>query len=723
MSDSVGSNERQAAPARRPGITVGDHWNDSGEAMRQAIATLQRHWRLIAACTAIALALALVVTLLTKPTYTARATFEVQSDTPQVGTGAGAEESRPDGPFLQTQLALLNSEALSLLVVDQLKLDRNAEFMGDSDEESVADDSKNAALAKGRKRAAAAKLRSGLEPKLLEDSSVIEVAYSNEDPRLAAKIANAVVEQFFLSSVERRFAASNYVRDFLGNRLSQLKGRLETSERELINYAGSNGILTLPAQSGDESAGGSQSLETVGLPALIERVAQARAQRIVAEQNWRMARSSQGANLPILQDDPQIATLSQQLATLEADYQEKRRTFQPGYGPMLQLHSRIQQTEAQINRLRDQNIAGLHATFQLAVQQEQALENQLREIRGSVFDTQSRGVGYATLAREVQTNRALYDALLQRYKEIGVSNGGSNRFAIVDNATPPRSPVSPNLPINMLIALLAGLAIGAGIAFLRDAIEDRVGTPNDVTEKLRLPLLGITPMVNEDLDAQMLQQKSAVHEAYFSIDTALRLASPDEMPRSILVVSTDVGEGKSTTSVGLANSMAERGMRALLIDADLRRPALHKRLGVDNTRGLSTVLAGEAELSECISKANDFGFYVLPAGPISPNPAQMLATQFARVLATLEEQYDVVIVDSAPILGLADAPILASLMDGCVFVVEAGRNRPAAVRTAVQRLGNSHAVLYGVVMTKVGQRDSGYGYAYKSYRYDYGSAS
>lgn len=721
MSDSVGSIERQAAPARRPGITVGDHWNDSGEAMRRAISTLQRNWRLIAACTAVALAVALVVTLLMKPIYTARATFEVQSDAPQVGTGAGAEESRPDGAFLQTQLALLNSEALSLLVVDRLKLDQNAEFMGDW-EEAEGESPKDPAVAKRRKRAAAAKVRAGLEPKVLEDSSVIEVAYSGEDPRMAANIANAVVEQFFLSSVERRFAASNYVRDFLGNRLAQLKERLETSERELITYAGSNGILTVPAQGGGENAGASQSLETVGLPALIERVAQARAQRIVAEQNWRMARSSHGANLPILQDDEQIATLTQQLAKLEADYQEKRRTFQPGYGPMLELHSRIQQTEAQINRLRDQNIAGLHATYQLAIQQEQALEDQLRDVRGSVFDTQSRGVGYATLAREVQTNRALYDALLQRYKEIGVSNGGSNRFAIVDNATAPRAPVSPNLPINLLIALLAGLAIGAGIAFLRDAIEDRVGTPNDVTEKLRLPLLGITPLVSDDIDEQMLQQKSAMHEAYFSIDTALRLASPDEMPRSILVVSTDVGEGKSTTSIGLANSMTERGMRAILIDADLRRPALHKRLGVDNTRGLSTVLAGEAELSECIAKGSEFAFDVLPAGPIAPNPAQMLATQFARVLTALEAQYDVVVVDSAPILGLADAPILANLMDGCVFVVEAGRNRPAAVRTAIQRLGNSNAVLYGVVMTKIGQRDSGYGYAYKSYRYDYGSS-
>lgn len=724
MSDSVGSIEREAPLPRRPGFMAGEQWADSGEAMRQAIATLQRNWRLIAACTAVALAIALVVTLLMKPTYTARATFEVQSDAPAVGTSPTGEEVRPDAAFLQTQLALLDSQALSMLVVDRLKLDRNAEFMGDAADAEASGNPNDAALAQRRKRAAAAKVRAGLEPTVLENSSVIEVAYSGEDPRLAADIANAVVEQFFLSSVERRFAASNYVRDFLGQRLAQLKERLETSERELINYAGNNGILTIPAEtSAQQTAGGSQSLETVGLPSLIERVAEARAQRIVAEQNWRMARSRGGANLPVLQDDPQIAALTQELAKLEADYQEKRRTFQAGYGPMVELHSRIQQTEAQIARLRDQNIAGLQATYQLAVQQEQALENQLRDVRGSVFDTQSRGVGYATLQREVQTNRALYDALLQRYKEIGVSNGGSNRFAIVDNATPPHSPVSPNLSLNLLIALLAGLAIGAGIAFIRDAIEDRISTPSDVSDKLRLPLLGITPLVSDDLDTQMLQQKSAVHEAYFSIETAVRLASPNGMPRSILVVSTDVGEGKSTTSIGLANSMSERGLRAVLIDADLRRPALHKRLGVDNKQGLSAVLAGEADVFACISKARDFEFDVLPAGAIAPNPAQMLATQFARVLTNLEERYDVVIVDSAPILGLADAPILASLMDGCVFVVEAGRNRPAAVRTAIQRLGNSHAVFYGVVMTKIGQRDSGYGYAYKSYRYDYGSAS
>jgi capsular exopolysaccharide synthesis family protein len=719
VANTVSLADAETGPLRRSTFEHGDHWADGGEPVRNAVSTLIKHWRLIAACTAVAIAIALVVTLLMKPTYTARATFEVQSDAPPVTTTDGSEQGRPDGAFLQTQLALLNSQALSNLVVERLKLDKNAAFMGDDDEVSGP---AAAGTEVRRKQIAASKVRAGLATQVLENSSVIEVSFSGEDPRLAADISNAVVEQFFLSSVERRFAASNYVRDFLGQRLAQLKGKLESSERALIGYAGENGILSIPTQNGGE-AGGSQSLETVGLPALIERVAQARAQRIVAEQNWRMASSRNGYNLPAMQDNPQVGTLTQELAKLEAEYEEKSKTFKPGYGPMEELHSRIQQTEAQIARLRDQNISALHASFDLAVQQEQALESQLRETRGSVFETQNRGVGYATLQREVQTNRALYDALLQRFKEIGISNGGSNRFAIVDRALPPRAPVSPNLPINLLIAIVAGLGIGMGVAFARDAIVERVSTPNDVAQKLRLPLLGITPMVADDLDGQLREQKSAVHEAYFSIETALRLASPNGMPKSILVVSTDVGEGKSTTSLGLANSLSERGVRTLLIDADMRRPGLHKRVGIANAKGLSAVLSGEANASEAIVRPSTYDFDVLPAGPLTHNPAQMLATQFARVLTDLGKEYDVIVVDSAPILGLADAPILANLTEGVVYVVEAGRNRPAAIRTAIQRLSNSNALLYGVVMTKIGARASGYDYAYASYHYDYGSES
>lgn len=719
MANPVNLAGPETATPRSSVIDSGDRWTDGGEPVRNAASTLLRHWRQIAACTIVAIAIALAITLLMRPTYTARATFEVQTDAPPVSTTDGAEQGRQDNAFLQTQLALLNSQALSNLVVERLKLDKNSAFMGDADEIPEA----GGDLAARRKQVAANKVRAGLLTQVLENSSVIEVSFSGEDPRLAADIANTIVEQFFLSSVERRFAASNYVRDFLGQRLSQLKGKLESSERALIGYAGENGILSIPTQTGLERSNGSQSLETVGLPALIERVAQARAQRIVAEQSWQMARSRNGYNLPVLQDDPQVATLTQELAKLQAEYEEKRKTFQPNYGPMEELRSRIQQTESQVARLRNQNIAGLHASFDLAVQQEQALEKQLRDTRSSVFDIQNRGVGYATLQREVQTNRALYDALLQRYKEIGVSNGGSNRFAIVDKALAPRSPVSPNLAINLLIAIVAGLGIGIGVAFARDAIVERVSTPNDVAQKLRLPLLGITPMVANNLDDQLREQKSAVHEAYFSIETAIRLASPNGMPKSILVVSTEVGEGKSTTSLGLANSLSERGIRTLLIDADMRRPGLHKRAEISNAAGLSSVLAGEADASQVIVRPANFDFDLMPAGPLTPNPAQMLATQFARVLAVLGEQYDVIVVDSAPILGLADAPILANLTEACVYVVEAGRNRPAAIRTAIQRLSNSNALLYGVVMTKIGSRASGYDYAYTSYHYDYGRES
>ncbi|HKX78286.1 MAG TPA: polysaccharide biosynthesis tyrosine autokinase [Novosphingobium sp.] len=713
MNEQVISQQFSSAAA------PADRFAVAGNSLRSAGLTLVRNRLLILACVVIALVLGTVATLLTKPTYAARATFEVQPDKQIVGDieSAGGTISSSDRSFLQTQLTLLQSRALASQVVQTLNLASDPEFVGPAETESPANAAAQRQALASRTNRATSKVLANIAAAALNESSIVEITYRDENPRRAARIANAATDEFFKANVERGFAASSYARNFLGGRLAELRRKLEDSERELINYAGENGILAVPNQ--ENGALGSQSLDSSALSPLIQRVAQARTDRITAEQSWKLAVSSRGANLPALQDDREITALNEQLAQLESEYQQKRATFLPSYGPMQELKSRIDLTREQIARINRQNIHGLQASYDLARRQEAALQNQLEGVRGSVFETQNRGVRYATLQREVDTNRALYDALLQRYKEIGATTGGENDLAPVDKAMIPTSPESPNMGLNLLIALILGLALGIGAAFVRDAIEDRISTPEDVENKLHLPLLGTTPQVTGNIADLLEDRASPLGEAYFSVQTALRLSSAGAMPKTILIVSCETGEGKTTTALGLAGSLAARGLKVLLIDADLRRPSAHRALDLRPDVGLSNVATGEVEPLDAVVHVEGRSFDFLAAGPVPPNPAQLLSVGFAGPLADLSKHYDSIVIDSAPVLGLADAPLIADLVDGCVFVMEAGRSRPSAIRAALKRLANAKGMFYGIVLTKFDHRLPGYGYDYETYRYTY----
>lgn len=694
---------------------------DSGTSLRKSFQVLVVNRWIVLGCVVAALLLGLLVTLLTKPTYAARATFEVQADKRIVGDIQNPESaiSNNDKAFLQTQLTLLQSRALAANIVNALRLDNDPDFVEHAEDEA-ADATAQRRAAQQRKSQAIARVKSGLSSEALNDSTVIQITYRDDDPRRAARIANAAVDEFFKSNVERGYAASSYARNFLGVRLAENKKKLEESERELIEYAGANGIVAA-AQNPQGGALGSQSLATSAVSSLLDRVAQARAERISAEQIWQLARSGRGDTLPVLLNDKDASTLREQLAGLESEYQQKRSTFLPGYSQMQELQGRIDRTRGQLAAIRQRAVDGLRANFELAQKQEAALQGQLQGLQGSVFDTQNRGIRFATLQREVETNRALYEALLQRFKEIGAATGSQNDLALVDKATVSGKPESPNLGLNLLIALILGLAIGVGVAFVKDIIQDRVATPEDVEGKLHLPLLGTTPNVSGDVLELLDDRTSPLGEAYFSIQTALRLSAAGQMPKSVAIVSCETGEGKTTTALGLAGSLAERGLRVLLIDADLRRPSLHRQLGVNPEAGLSNVAAGTIPAAEAIVRIEGKNFDFLCAGPVPPNPAQLLAVGFAGPLRELERHYDSIVIDSAPVLGLADAPLIADLVDGCVFVIEAGRSRPAAIRAALKRLANAKGLFYGIVLTKFNRRLAGYGYDYETYRYAYGS--
>jgi succinoglycan biosynthesis transport protein ExoP len=362
--------------------------------------------------------------------------------------------------------------------------------------------------------------------------------------------------------------------------------------------------------------------------------------------------------------------------------------------------------------------------YQAAAVAEQRLRSQVDNLQGATLAEQDRSVRYNTLAREADTNRSIYDGLLQRYRELNASSGiTASNIAIVDAAQVPASPSSPSMQRNVMIALLLGLALAAALVFLRDQLDDRLRVPEDVEAKIGLPLLGVIPQVEEGTSAEALADpKSPLAEGYSALRTALLYSTRDGLPGILLITSAQASEGKTTSSVAIARGFGRVGKRVLLIDADMRRPSIHSALGVPNKHGLSSVLVGETAATDAIVKTEFDGLSVLPSGPIPPSPAELLSSpRMAAVLEQLSGLYDLVIIDSAPVLGLADSTELAALADGVIVIIESDRGRSGQLEGALRRLRATNPVILGAVLTKFDPNRAGNAYStyygYEYYRY------
>jgi capsular exopolysaccharide synthesis family protein len=365
----------------------------------------------------------------------------------------------------------------------------------------------------------------------------------------------------------------------------------------------------------------------------------------------------------------------------------------------------------------------LGGRYRQALAAERSLQGRVDALKSQLLGEQGRSIQYNIIQRDVDTNRALYDALLQRFKEVGIAGGiGTNNISIVDRALAPNHAFKPNLPLNIVIGLLLGLLLGCGAAVALEHLEDSELLPRDFQRKLGVPLLGVTPKLPAPTDVReaLSEPRSPLSEAYFSILTALKFSTSHGAPKSVMMTSAQAKEGKSTTSLALAFALIRTGARVLLIDADMRNPSLHKIFGRPLNSGLSNVLSGNARISECVQDSGRANLSLLIAGNIPPNPAELLSGDaMARVLAETTKQYDHVIVDGPPVLGLADAPLLSRAVESTILVIESGRTSAAQAKHAMERLWAIRAHIVGAILSKFDVRSAGYGYGY-GYEYRYG---
>lgn len=727
MNDESLIRRLEAHPLPLAPATLGDADPQEAPVRRYLRVALRRRYAIIGAVAA-SLALALIVTLLMTPRYTARTTVEIARESSKIVNIEGVQQdaSVADQEFYQTQYGLLRSQTLAERVATQLRLVNDPAFFqtfGADVATLFPSGGQGAAQIKARERVAGALLLENMDVQPERLSRLVHIKVTSPDAAFSAKVANAWATNFIQITLERRYQATSYARNFLESRLGQLRTRLEESERQLVQYASRERLINIPVPS---QVGGSgptveRSIIADDLSAINASLAKSTSDRIEAEARFRQGGRS-GASTQALENTA-INALRQRRAELAADYQKLMTQFRPEYPAAQALQSQIQALDRGIGGEEGRVSSSVAADYRQAVAREQSLGRQVEQLKSNLLDQRRRSIQYAIFQREVDTNRQLYDGLLQRYKEIGIAGGvGVNNVSIVDEADVPTRRSSPRLLLNLFLGLLAGLVIGGLAALVLEQIDEAIADPSAVQQMLGLPLLGSVPLLpagTDPLDA-IKDRKSDLVDAYLAVQTNLSFTTEHGIPRSLAVTSTRPAEGKSTSALALATVLARAQRKVVLVDGDMRSPSVHHLIGTDHDNGLSNFLAGEDDLTRLLLRSEEFDLHVMTAGPLPPNAAELLTGDRLRILIEqLLERFDHVVIDSPPVMGLADAPLIGSRVEGVVYAIESHGIRTGLVRTAIDRLRSAHVRLIGAIVTKFDVKRAHYSYGYE-YGYGYG---
>jgi capsular exopolysaccharide synthesis family protein len=697
---------------------------------------MRRKWTVLTFF-AIVVVAAMTATYLTTPIYRASATLQIDAEEAKIvqfeQVTSNAQSSWDSTEYLRTQQEVLKSRALAERVVNELNLTEHPAFNRPPEPsllQTLLPWLKPAAAAKpkaapsgdelsAKTRGVVGAVQGGLSVEPVGNSRLLRLHFDSPDAKLATEIVNAVATAFINMNLARRMDATSYAKTFLQDRLQQVQAKLEESEKALVAFARQEELV----KAGEDKEG----VDTQVLQGFTAALTQAQQERIRAEAQYKSVQGAAIYALPDVMENKTIQALKERKSKLETDYQEGLKVYKPAYPKMEQIAGQIAEIDGTIAREVETVRAAIKARYDAAVAQEQALTAKLRESRQDILGVQDRSIQYNILKREVDTNRQLFEGLLQRLKEVGVAGGvGTNNISVVDKAEVPGGPFKPNPRRNLMIAIFLGLFGGIGLAFLFEHLDDSVKAAEDMEQQLGLPVLGVIPHTRattaDKLYRENLDTRSHFAEAYRSLRTALQFSTAEGMPKVLMVTSTSMGEGKSTTALSLAMQVAQLGKKVLLIDGDLRKASLHKNLDLPNELGVTNYLAGDAKPVDITHTTEVPNLFAITSGPLPPNPAELISSaKMVSLLTLAAERFDHVIIDGPPVLGLADAPLLGSIAEATVMVVEAGGTRRDFARGAIKRLRSTRTHLLGGVLTKMQARGHSYDY-YSGHYYSYGGS-
>lgn len=685
---------------------------------------IQYRW-LIAVLVAAGLLLGAVVTLMQTPLFMAEARIEIMVPTARVLQDLDIVTQTGDVRAFETARQKLHSRDLARRVVLELNLAHNAGFVLPRPDFSVANifdrifggDSgpRLADLgAETRESLAVERLLEHVSVTLVRGTSLIAVGYSDPDPELAAAIANQVVRSYMDQQVDRTVETSDLARQFIEEQVAEVKSRLERSESALVAYANQAGI---------SSAGDDGSLVAANIEALNTALAGAIQDRLAAERLVAQIDAGETGHLPQVLDNEAVKATRATIAELSAEYQHNLGTFKPGFPEMRQLQARIDELERQLASQVGEIAASMRLQHREAVEQEADLNAELADLEARQIEFQDKNIQYTILRREVESNRAQYQSLIDKLNEVGVvSDLRRANVDVVDYAIVPAAAYAPRLSTNLAVYFALSGLLAAAIIYLSELLNNKFNVPDQVEAELKLPVLGIIPRVEgEALPAALANPKSALAEAYRSLRTSLQFAGPEGAPRSLLLASAEPGETKSTCAYKLADEFGAIGVKVLIVDADLRRPSLHRIFRTDNSIGLSNLLTSSIsneDIPRVFRRTELNNVTFLSAGPMVPNPADLLSShRMSAIVHACTKRFDLVLVDTPPVIGLADALILSRLTEATMLIVAAHQAPRKSVKAALKRLSSAGGHIIGATMAKLDVEKVESNYAYR-YMYD-----
>ncbi len=717
----------QGAPTEtRPTITPGD--------VRKIF--IKRKWLLIGSLLAGAIA-GLLYILLTTPQYEATARIDIDlSRSTNIGITDLIESKLSGGDQtsdrLQTEVRIMQSETVALDVIRSLDLVHKKPFS-----EVFKSRAYDGHLTAMQRYSLLKTFIGSLKISVLPSTELVEIRYRNPDPELATSIANAVVDAYMERDLRSRFEGTTRVSSWLSRQLDELKKQVEESQHELARFQRQNDLM------GSDSEGG--SLMTDSLRTVNQQLAEAEADRIVKEARYRMAETRNPELLVSVAPSTVLASLRQQQGELLVQAAQLKAKFGPDWPKVREINQQLTQVQhdidGEINNLTQRFAEEYHA----AQSTEMLMRGRLEATKQKAYRENESSAQYEILKHGAESASDLYDALQTKLKEAGITAGlNSNNIDVIDRAAVPALPVAPFKRLDLTIGLLAGLVVGVGLTLLLESLDDTVRTSDDAEAIAGLPALAVVPHFQAGKDGladkariertspdivAYTDPQSIMAESFRSLRSSVLLSAVDRESKLVMVTSSFAAEGKSTCAANLAISFANRGGRVLLADTDLRKGTLHIKLRSSNRAGLSTLLSRESGDEAYEHPLPDIpNLTLLTRGPHAPNPGEMLGSKsMENLLARWREEYDVVILDTSPILAVSDTLNLAPFVDAVIVLVRSGVTRKKALMRTREQLARAGARLLGLIVNDVDLRlenyytySKGYGYGYKPYGEGYG---
>lgn len=709
--------------------------------VREYFRIIRRHKWIVLATLVVLVTIVTIGTMLTKPVYRAVAKLEIGRETERVAQGRQIlelESASVFNPFfLQTQVDILHSRDLARRVIQKLNLSENDEFKL-KNADKIAENEREVRLVNA--------FQARYDVSVGRQTKVVSLTFDSYSPKLAAEVANAISSEYIVWSMESRLQGVSSAKDFLAKRVQEAEAALRDAENEQQQYLAAHRIISV------EDKGDITLARTIELN---RQLTDLENERRTAEANYNRSKEVAADELPQVINDATVQNISRELSKKKQELANLSAKYQATYPAVKQVQEEVKQLETQLSEQKAKIVKNIETQFQVARKREEDLKASFGQSRNEAIQQNRESSELGLLKQKIETNRKNYEDLQGRLRQAEVeSDFRPSNIRRVQDAEIPIAPVKPNKILNIGLSMLIGLALGIGLAFFLEYLNNTINTAEDVERIVQLPSLGGIPSLQSLAKNKMLgvnassngngngkkstalatasnellsghDPLSSFAESYRALRTSLLLSSAEHAPRTMLITSSHPAEGKTTIVANTAISLAQTGARVLVLDADMRRPRCHKILSTKNDTGLSTYLSREVSVDKVIIPHDIPNLFVMPAGPVPPNPSELLSSIKLRYLvAELQDRFDHIIIDSPPVIHVTDALIISPHVDGVVIVVKSNHTPREAVQRAKQALADVNAKIFGVVLNCIDLNTESYYYNYKyAYYHSYEESS